>query len=165
MVMDRAGMHRGIDPGTIVFGSDDGDPPAEKKSVGQGGGTAKGPTRILIVEDEYLVGALAEQALSASGYDVVGVARSAAEAVQLAVAYRPALVVMDIRLHDSDGVAAAIEIFQSTGTRCLFASAHTDDVTRARAASAKPLGWLSKPYRAADIVQAVSTILEEQDRG
>ena len=165
MVTDRTEMHRGIDPRIIVFGSDDDGPPPERESLGQGGGTAKVPARVLIVEDEYLVGALAEQALSGGGYDVVGVARSSAEAVQMAIAYRPVLVVMDIRLHDSDGIASAIEILQTTGIRCLFASAHTDEVTRMRAAPARPLGWLSKPYRSADLVQAVSQILKGEDQG
>jgi AmiR/NasT family two-component response regulator len=64
--------------------------------------------RILIVEDEVLISISAAQTLSDAGYHVVGVARTAVEPVEMAAAYRPDLVIMDIRLHDGpDGLAAA----------------------------------------------------------
>jgi DNA-binding NarL/FixJ family response regulator len=164
MAMGRRGtLSHDIDFAVVLFGSDEDRPPGFAKPVAQGTEAAKTPARILIVEDEYFVGALAESALAAAGYEIVGIARSAAEAVDLAVLHRPALVVMDIRLHgESDGVAAAVEILQRTGTRCLFATAHTDQGTRTRAAAANPSGWLAKPYRAADIVEAVQSILKRE---
>src|ERR1700710_749214 len=105
--------------------------------------------RILIVEDEYLIGISAEDALIAAGFTVLAVATNAAEAIRLAVAETPDLVLMDIRLGEGpDGIAAAAEIIERTGIRCVFATARTDDTTRHRAASSKPLGWLAKPYDA-----------------
>lgn len=164
MAMGRRGARsHDIDFAVVLFGSDEDRPPGFAKPVAQGTEAAKAPARILIVEDEYFVGALAEGALADAGYEVVGIARSASEAVEMAVVHKPALVVMDIRLHgDSDGVAAAIEILQRAGARCLFATAHTDDGTRARARAANPSGWLAKPYRAADLVEAVRSILKRE---
>jgi two-component system, response regulator PdtaR len=87
-------------------------------------------------------------------------ARSAREAVEMAVAYRPDLVIMDIRLEsDSDGIDAAIEILRRTGTRCLFATANSDEHTRVRAGAATPHGWLEKPYLINDMIAAVQTIV------
>jgi DNA-binding NarL/FixJ family response regulator len=112
--------------------------------------------RILIVEDEYLVATATEDALTAAGYLVVGMASTASEAVEMAVAQLPDLVVMDVRLAaGSNGVEAAGEILARTRIRCIFATAYTDDKTRAAANACSPLGWLPKPYADSAIVRAV----------
>ena len=117
---------------------------------------------ILLVEDDFLVGMEAETGLEEAGYSVAGVAATAEEAVELARARRPALVVMDIRLAgDRDGIDAALEIFRLLGIRSLFASAHVDAQVRARAEPAKPLGWVAKPYRVGTLLKAVDEALGE----
>lgn len=117
--------------------------------------------RILVVEDEYLVALQAESWLVEAGFVVVGIATSAQEAVALAEAQRPALVIMDIRLRGQmDGIDAALEIFQAIGTRSIFATAHHDDRARARAEPAQPLGWLPKPYAMECLVELTRRALE-----
>jgi hypothetical protein len=54
--------------------------------------------RLLIVEDDFLVALAAEAALREAGFEVIGVVTSAEEAVEQAIAQRPALVIMDVRL-------------------------------------------------------------------
>jgi len=120
--------------------------------------------RILIVEDDFLVASQVEMALSDAGFDVIGVAVSAEEAVARARRERPALIVMDVRLvGERDGIHAAVEIFQEFGTRCIFATAQYDEPTRDRAKSAMPLGWLQKPYSMAALVGTVRHALKELD--
>jgi two-component system, response regulator PdtaR len=117
---------------------------------------------ILVVEDDFLVGLELETGLEEAGYEVAGVAATADEATELAGARRPALVVMDVRLaSERDGVEAAIEIYRTLGIRSLFASAHVDAQVRARAEAARPLGWVSKPYRVETLVRAVGEALRE----
>lgn len=88
-----------------------------------------------------------EAALDKAGFDVVGLAASAKEALDLAKGEPPVLAVVDIRLAGGrDGVDTALELFRSHGVRCIFASAHTDREARNRAEPAAPLGWLQKPY-------------------
>jgi DNA-binding NarL/FixJ family response regulator len=121
--------------------------------------------RVLIVEDESLLCMVLEDALSYEGYAVVGVARTAREAVDLAVAHAPDVVLMDINLMDSvDGIAAAAQILERTGIRCLMATAHTDEATRRRAAPVQPLGWLAKPYDEQDMLHAVAAAFEQGGR-
>ncbi|MFC7610451.1 response regulator [Teichococcus aestuarii] len=89
--------------------------------------------RVLVVEDEYFVALYAEDALASAGFEVVGVAATAEEAVEIARAERPDLVLMDIRLTGArDGISAAAEIRSSLGIPSLFATAHSDAATRAR---------------------------------
>ena len=113
--------------------------------------------RVLIVEDDVLLSTVLEDTLTYEGYAVVGTARSAEEAISLAVDHGPDLVLMDIRLlGNSDGIAAAGEILERTGIRCLMATGQTDAKTKERAAMVQPLGWLPKPYGNEEMVQAVA---------
>ena len=119
---------------------------------------AKG--RVLIVEDDVPLSAVVEDTLTYEGYAVVGTARSAEEAITMALDHGPDLVLMDVKLLDnSDGIAAAGEILERTGIRCLMATGQTDARTKARAALVQPLGWLPKPYGNEEMVQAVADAL------
>jgi CheY-like chemotaxis protein len=116
--------------------------------------------RILIVEDEPMLAMMIEDSLKEQGYIVVGSAVEGLDAVAMAVAHKPDLVVMDIRLaNGSDGIAAAIEIRRRTGTRSLFASAHSDARTVQRGQAADPAGWLAKPYSNEKLMAAVKNAL------
>ena len=116
--------------------------------------------RVLVVEDDVPLSTVVEDVLTYEGYAVVGTARSAEEAISMAVAHGPDLVLMDIRLlGDSDGIAAAGQILKRTGIRCLMATGQTDAKTKERAALVQPLGWLPKPYGNEEVVQAVADAL------
>lgn len=120
------------------------------------------PPRILVVEDDFVVSLEVESALTEAGFEVVGVANSAEEAEQRASEQRPDLIVMDIRLATArDGVDAALSIFRSTGIRSIFATAHADPHTKERAADARPLAWVAKPYSMTSLVGTVQTALAE----
>ena len=119
------------------------------------------PVRVLVVEDDYLVGAQMEEALREAGFAVVDVVATAEDAIDRARARDVTLAVMDIRLAGRrDGVDAAIELFQQHGIRTIFATAHADRETRKRAEKAMPVGWLQKPYTMASLVAAVREALK-----
>jgi two-component system, response regulator PdtaR len=113
--------------------------------------------RLLIVEDNWVVAIEMEAALLDAGYDVLGIAVSANEAVDVCDRERPDMVLMDIRLQGgSDGVAAAVEIRERFGISSVFVSAHDDPETRARAAAAKPLGWIPKPVTSSELIKRLA---------
>jgi len=117
------------------------------------------PFRILIAEDDFLIAFDLETALTSAGFNVVGVAVSADEAVALAASHAPSIVIMDIRLAGKrDGIDAALELFREHGIRCIFASAHSDEDARRRAAPAKPLGWIEKPYSVPAVVAFIRRV-------
>lgn len=116
------------------------------------------PLRVLLVEDDYLVALQMEHQLAAAGFEMIGTASSADEAVALAESRKPDLAVMDIRLVGRrDGVDAAFELKEKFGIRSVFATAHADAPTRARAETANPLGWLQKPYSADELVALIKS--------
>jgi DNA-binding NarL/FixJ family response regulator len=132
-----------------------GDQPAASET----GNVAKAaPQRpaILIVEDDFLIAMEAESALIAAGFQIIGIAATAEEAISLARAHKPVIAIMDIRLAGRrDGIDAAGDLYREIGLRCVFATAHDDPQTRARATPLSPLGWLSKPYTMTSLINQV----------
>jgi two-component system, response regulator PdtaR len=115
--------------------------------------------RLLVVEDDYLVGITICDLLTGAGHTVLGPAVTGEEAVSLALERRPDLVLMDIRLPGRmDGVAAAVELAQE-GIRVLFVSAHSDPQTRSRGEAASPCGWVEKPFSNTQLLKAVASAL------
>lgn len=116
--------------------------------------------RVLITEDNWLIASEWEIALQEAGYEVLGVAVSADEALQMCLADRPDFVLMDIRLLGRrDGVELAIELRERLELPSIFVSAHDDQGTRRRAAPARPLGWIAKPFvadRIAELIQGLA---------
>jgi DNA-binding NarL/FixJ family response regulator len=126
------------------------------RTHGRAGGAVRPARRVLVVEDEFFLAVQIEEWLLADGCEVVDVVHTADEAVAVAVAERPGLVIMDIRLaSETDGIAAALDILARTGIRCIFASAFADPPTRERGDNARPFGWLHKPFTAENLVAAV----------
>ncbi len=118
--------------------------------------------RILVVEDDYFVALELEHRLLEAGFDVVGIAATADEALQKAHAGKPDLAVMDIRLAGPrDGIEAATDLI-ALGIPSIFATAHSDPETRQRAEQARPLGWLQKPYSSESLIAAIRQALAER---
>jgi len=118
------------------------------------------PKRILLVEDEIWIALDLERILVAAGYDVVRLAKEEMEALRLADATRPSLVLMDVRLRDgSDGIDAATKIYEKFGIRSIFLSAHLDERTRSRAALAHPYALIEKPFELPALLKEISAAL------
>ncbi|MDP1616060.1 response regulator [Phenylobacterium sp.] len=108
--------------------------------------------RVLITEDNWLVAGEWQAALEDAGYEVVGLAASAEEALDICSREAPDLILMDIRLlGDRDGVEAAKDARALYDIPSVFVSAHDDAEVRQRAADARPLGWIAKPVIASRI--------------
>jgi DNA-binding response OmpR family regulator len=118
---------------------------------------ARRSVRLLIVEDDYLVGLELEYHLTAAGFAVVGIAATVDEALAIAASDKPELAIVDIRLADKrDGVDAAVELNARFGVRSIFATAHADADTRRRGELANPVGWLQKPYTPETLIALIN---------
>ena len=108
--------------------------------------------RILIVEDEILVGRELEARLKAMGYAVEGIASTAEEAIRMVDEVRPDLVLMDIVLRGSeDGIVVANKIRASYGTPSVYVTAYCDDSTLERAKNSDPYGYIIKPFAESEL--------------
>jgi two-component system, response regulator PdtaR len=104
-----------------------------------------GSRQALIVEDDTLVGLGLKTNLEALGFNVMGQASDAQQAVQLFRAHRPDLVLMDIQLNDTDGIELAAQLLQQRRCAIVIISAYSDETLIARAAAAGVFGYLIKP--------------------
>src|SRR5437764_13640169 len=122
------------------------------------------PARLLIVGDDVLLASALEELLSTSGFEVVGIAGSAATAVSLAEERHPQLALIDIRLVGPvDGIELACHIREQFGIPAIFLSGLTDPETKERALMAKPLGFLRKPYGASQVFNVIQRALSSHD--
>jgi len=113
--------------------------------------------QILVVEDNARNMLLIRDLLQATGYRTLE-ASTAGEALVQAIEHRPALVLMDIRLPDMDGVEALRRLRMDSGTASIpvvavTAQAMKGDVERFREAGFD--GYLTKPV---DIDELLATV-------
>jgi two-component system, response regulator PdtaR len=113
-------------------------------------------TRILIAEDNDLVSLTLEEQLKGLGYDVIGIARTGVEAVDLAARLSPDLILMDIRMPEIDGTEAAMRINQQRSVPIIMLTAYTDKDTVRKAEIAGVLGYLVKPISENDLPPAIN---------
>ncbi len=112
--------------------------------------------RILIVENEGLVGCDIAATLVNLGYDVVGTCQSGEATIEHVQELHPDLVLMDIHLAGSmDGIETAKRIQQIGGAAIVYVTACADLDTVARARETQPYGYLLKPFSEDELRLAV----------
>lgn len=114
----------------------------------------RGGTTVLVVDDHQCFSDLLVAALAAvPGFRCLGTASSAAEGVQLAARLRPDVVVMDIQMPGTDGLAATRRLREaSPGTAVAVVTAHTEAEWVARAAQAGASAFIPKGGSLAEMV-------------
>ncbi|CAK8723869.1 histidine kinase [Candidatus Electrothrix aarhusensis] len=104
--------------------------------------------RILIVEDEAIIGMELQVRLVRQGYEVPFVVDTGIKAIDKAGELQPDLILMDIFLKgDMDGIEAAEEIRRRYAFPIVFLTANTDQKTFDRAKRSAPLGYIQKPFQ------------------
>ncbi|HSU69113.1 MAG TPA: response regulator [Tepidisphaeraceae bacterium] len=107
-----------------------------------------GERRILIVEDDTLVGMGLRAQLEKLGHKVIGQAASAAEAKELFRDEKPDVVLMDIRLDGVDGISLAAELLAQRRVPMVIITAYGDKELIQRAGLSGVFGYLIKPVTA-----------------
>jgi len=103
--------------------------------------------RVLVVEDEALIGEEIRQRLERLNYEVIAVVDQGVKAIAITEEARPDLVLMDIRIKGPmDGIEAGKEIYRRFGTPVLHLTAHSDEATLQRAISEAAFGYVLKPF-------------------
>lgn len=117
-------------------------------------------TRILVAEDEAISRMDLCEMLENLGYTVVGQAGDGVAAVNLARTLKPDLVVMDIKMPELDGIAAAETLAQERTVPVLLLTAYSDREFVDRAVDAGVMGYLVKPFAEAQLKPAIEVALE-----
>ncbi|NHC45557.1 response regulator transcription factor [Motilibacter aurantiacus] len=118
--------------------------------------------RVLLADDQALLrGAFRTLLETCDDITVVGEAADGREAARMTRALRPDVVVMDIRMPEVDGLAAAAEICgdpELAATRILVLTTYETDEHVAQALRAGASGFVGKGIGADDLLDAVRTV-------
>jgi two-component system KDP operon response regulator KdpE len=117
---------------------------------------------VLVVDDEPDIRLTLRFMLEGAGHTVVEAA-TGADALTRLRAERPDLVLLDIRLPDMDGwdvMASIRSSVELSAVPILIMSAHSSGDFRDRATQEGGRGYLVKPFREEDLVEAVGALLD-----
>lgn len=122
--------------------------------------TNETPIGILLVDDHEIVRQGLKTVLAQDArFRIVGEAATAKAAVSAALASKPDVVLLDIRLPDESGVQACGDILeQCPGTRVLFLTSYADDDTVLAAILAGAHGYLVKEIGIDTLVEAIKRV-------
>ena len=118
------------------------------------------PIRVLIADDQRVVrDGLSMLVALIDGVEVVGTACDGAEAVQLAAAHRPDVIMMDLRMPGTDGIAATADLRErQPATRVLVLTTYADEDAIVPALRAGARGYLTKDASAEQIEAAIHAV-------
>jgi DNA-directed RNA polymerase specialized sigma24 family protein len=115
-------------------------------------------TDVLIIEDEVLIALDLEQLVENLGHRTIGIARTRAEAIALAKARRPGLILADIQLADgSSGLEAVNDLLNSFEVPVIFITAHPERFLTGE--RPEPAFLIAKPYQQSTVSALVSQAL------
>ena len=112
--------------------------------------------RVLIAEDETIIRMDLRGMLEATGYEVCGEARDGVEAVELAEALAPDVIVMDVKMPRLDGIEAARRILERRPVPIVMLTAFGQEELVERAVDTGVFGYLAKPFRKQDVIPALA---------
>jgi len=117
------------------------------------------PSRILVVEDDFIESMDIQRCLESFGYEVVGVASYGEEAVKMANDLRPDLILMDIVLKgDWDGIES-YEKIKYLDIPVIYLTASSDKASMQKAMLTGPYAYLIKPFESHDLKIALELAL------
>jgi DNA-binding LytR/AlgR family response regulator len=118
--------------------------------------------KILIVEDEMLIGANLAMQLEGIGYTIMGIIPRGEDAIESIKKDIPDLVLMDINLKGNmDGIETATKMQLISPIPIIYLTANSDAAHFERAKATNPYAFLSKPFKKLDLKHAVDLASEK----
>jgi PAS domain S-box-containing protein len=117
--------------------------------------------RILVAEDDGMVAEAICDRLTDAGYEVVARPDNGAAAVEAALALRPDLILMDVRLKGPmDGIRASELINEKMRVPVVYLTGDSDQQTLRRARAASAYGYVLKPFHIRNLIVAIQVAVD-----
>lgn len=113
-------------------------------------------SKILIVEDEFIVASDLQLTLQKAGEIVTGISTSVAQALESIAENRPDWVFLDIYLAGAQNGIELARILVSMNIPFIYVSANSSEAMLEEAKVTKPHGFIVKPFRENDILVTLS---------
>lgn len=117
------------------------------------------PLKIVIADNESIIRMDLKEILEEAGHEVVGEAITGYKAVELTRKYHPDLVIMDIKMPEMDGIAAAKVIANEKIAPVLLLTAFSQPEIVERAKDSGVLAYLVKPVKESNLFPAMEIAL------
>jgi DNA-binding response OmpR family regulator len=113
---------------------------------------------IMVVEDDVVVGRALANVLEFAGYRV-RVASTGSAACALQPRIRPDLIILDLMLPDTDGLALTMTLKAMTDTPIIICSARHGQIDRALGLRLGAVDFVAKPFDLDDFQARIATVL------
>ena len=110
---------------------------------------------IVIADDEAIIRLDLKEMLTSAGHKVIGEASTGRQALKLVQQKKPDLVIMDVKMPDLDGLAAAKKIHDDDIAPVMLLTAFSQAEFIERAKKAGVLAYLVKPVQESNLFPAV----------
>ncbi|MCB0310832.1 MAG: response regulator [Bdellovibrionales bacterium] len=118
--------------------------------------------RILLVEDDPISALDVKQTLLSDGHEIVGVASSGQQALELAHSLEPEVILMDVDLGGPlDGIGVAARLREIMAIPIIYLTAYCDGATLERAKMTEPEGYLIKPLKTNELNAVIQMVLHK----
>jgi len=117
------------------------------------------PIKVFLLDDHEVVRRGVRELLEEAGFDVVGEASTAQEAIRRIPPTKPDVAILDVRLPDGNGVEVCREVRDlMPGLACLMLTSYSDDEALIEAIMAGASGYVLKQIRGNELVEAIRTV-------
>ena len=120
------------------------------------------PTKVMVVEDEVLIGLMLARKLRTYGYEVTEAVTSGEEAIKLVEVERPEVILMDVTLAGNlNGIEAGLIIKEKYGIPIIIFSGYDDNLFYEQARKLDPVAVLKKMGPVSAITAAIEKALKK----
>jgi len=118
--------------------------------------------KVLIVEDEFTIALDLETRLNSMGFNVIANASSYNDAIMHLAEKEFDIAILDINLNDKkSGIDVAKVINEKFDIPVIFLTAYTDDSFFRETLPTNPMGYITKPFKDADLKHNISLAIEK----
>lgn len=117
--------------------------------------------KILLVEDELIIGEHISRELGKHGYVVIAILTKGEHVLEFLASTEPDIIIMDINLAGQlDGIETAMMVADNYSIPVIFLTANVDNATFERSRSAKPYAFIGKPFKSKELIRTIQLVMQ-----
>ena len=117
--------------------------------------------RLLVADDAPFIREIVRFVAEKNGIEIVGEAQDGQEAIEMALAYKPDVILMDIIMPNKSGIEATKELMeQRPQSRVIACSTVDQELMVMRALEAGCCSYLTKPFKPEELLNVIRKSLD-----